>query len=190
MALVGYQARNHPQQTGRRGPRPEVDDRATPPEVFDPLAARFAFTIDAAASAANAKCPRFFTAAVNGLSRPWAGERVWCNPPYSDIRPWVAKAWAEGGAELVVMLLPANRTEQLWWQRLVEPYRDRPGSRLRTEFIAGRLRFIARGRDGIGANERPPFGCCLLVWQGAGELAPPAELLGVQMSIDELEVPA
>ena len=21
------------------------------------------------------------------------------------------------------------------------------------------------GADGIGPNERPPFGCCLLIWQ-------------------------
>lgn len=182
MSLVGYQARNHPQQTGRRGPRPEVDDRGTAPEIFGPLMARF--TVDVAASAANAKCPRFYTVADDGLSRSWAGERVWCNPPYSDIRPWVAKAWASPGAELVVMLLPANRTEQQWWQRLVEPYRDRPGSPLRSEFLPGRPRFVAPGRGRIGANERPPFGCCLLIWQGAGDgPRPPAELLGVPVTL-------
>jgi phage N-6-adenine-methyltransferase len=180
VSLVGYQARNHPQQTGRRGPRPEVDDRATAPEVFGPLMARFAFTVDVAASAANARRPRFYTVEDDGLSQSWAGERVWCNPPYSDVRPWVAKAWAESAADLIVMLLPANRTEQLWWQRLVEPYRDRPGSRLRVEFLSGRLRFVAPSASGVGPNERPPFGCCLLIWQGSGELTPPPAVLAVQ----------
>lgn len=61
------------------------------------------------------------------------------------------------------MLLPANRTEQGWWQRLVEPHRDR-GAGLRTEFIAGRLRFLRRGETEIAPNNRPPFGCVLLVW--------------------------
>ena len=97
------------------------------------------------------------------------GERVWCNPPYSSIEPWVRKAWAEHGvAECIVMLLPANRTEQTWWRDLVEPYRDRVGSPLRTEFIPGRLRFLKPGATTIGANERPPFGCCLLIWQRTG----------------------
>ena len=93
------------------------------------------------------------------------GERVFCNPPYSDIRPWVEKAWIEAPqAELVVMLLPANRTEPTWWQELVEPFRDRPEQLLRVEFLKGRLRFIQAGRTEIGPNERPPFGCCLLIW--------------------------
>lgn len=67
-------------------------------------------------------------------------------------------------SKMVVMLLPANRTEQGWWQTLVEPMRDRPGSPLTVEFMSGRLRFLAPGQTSIGANERPPFGCCLLVW--------------------------
>ena len=33
------------------------------------------------------------------------------------------------------------------------------------EFLPGRMRFIAAGADDIGPNERPPFGCCLLIWE-------------------------
>jgi hypothetical protein len=86
----------------------------------------------------------------------WGGERVWCNPPYSVLEPWVSKAWRavnEESAELVVMLVPANRTEQGWWQRLVEPYRDRGGA-LTTAFLPDRLRF---GRAIPVKNDRPPF---------------------------------
>lgn len=165
MSLVAFKAANHPQQTGKRGARPEVDDRATPPELFDPLQERFGFTLDVAALPHNTKCARFFTPEDNGLLQSWAGERVWCNPPYSDIASWVVKAHQEAvDAKLIVMLLPANRTEQGWWQRLVEPYRDRPGAPLRVEFIAGRQRFIAHDKDHVGTNERPPFGVCLLIW--------------------------
>ena len=168
MSVVGYKARNHPQQVGRRGAQPEVDDRATPPEVFGPLHERFGFTVDAAASPANAKCERFWTEADNGLAQPWTGERVWVNPPYSfpNIPAWVAKAWQEwkgAGPALIVMLVPANRTEQRWWQRNVEPHRD-DGGPFSVEFLPGRPRFI-RYEDGIiRPNERPPFGCCLLIW--------------------------
>jgi len=166
MSLVGYRAENHPQQVGRRGAAAKVDDRATHPDDFAAWNLRFGFTLDAAAAPHNAKCPRYFTAEEDGLSQSWAGERVWCNPPYSDIRPWVAKAWHEVStvdpAELVVMLLPANRTEQGWWQDLVEP--GRVDGSLHVEFLRGRLRFIQAGRTDVGPNERPPFGCCLLVW--------------------------
>lgn len=163
MSLVGFKSRNHPQQVGRRGGLPSVDDRATTPELFAALHERFGFTLDVAAAEHNAKLARYLDEARDGLVQPWDGERVWCNPPYSDIRPWVEKAWAES-CPLVVMILPANRTEQGWWQELVEPYRGRAGSPLTVEFMAGRVRFIAPDASKIGPNERPPFGCCLLIW--------------------------
>jgi phage N-6-adenine-methyltransferase len=171
VSLVGFKAQNHRQQVGRRGPNPLVDDRQTAPEVFAPLHERFGFTIDVAASEANAKLPRFYTAEQDGLAQSWAGERVWCNPPYSSIQPWVVKAHEEANrpsnpAELIVMLLPANRTEQGWWQDHVEPAR-RSGA-LDVEFLRGRMRFIAPDALEIKPNERPPFGVCLVIWDNAG----------------------
>jgi len=163
MTLLGFRSNNHPQQVARRGADLPTDDRATVPELFEPLNERYRFTIDVAAAAHNTKCERFYTVADDGLAQDWTGERVWCNPPYSDIRPWVAKAW--GSDALVVMLLPANRTEQAWWQDLVEPYRDRSVG-LTCEFLRGRIRFLRPGQRRIGPNERPPFGCCLLTWDG------------------------
>lgn len=170
MALAGFRAGNHPQQTGRRGPRDDVDDRGTDPGDFARFNDRFAFTLDVAAAPHNAKCARYFTRETNGLAQPWAGARVWCNPPYSDCRAWVTKAWDEWclplvkRPELIVMLLPANRVEQAWWQDLVEPRRDRAGSPLRVEFLRGRMRFD-RPNAVIGPKgDRPPFGCCLLIW--------------------------
>jgi phage N-6-adenine-methyltransferase len=168
MSVVGYKARNHPQQVAARGSRSDVDDRATAWEDFLLLHERFRFTVDAAAAAHNAKLERYWTAEQNGLTQSWAGERVWCNPPYShpNLGRWIDKAWRQAAVvELVVMLVPANRTEQAWWQKHVEPFRDRQGSPLRVEFLPGRMRFIAHNRATVGPNERPPFGCCLLIWQ-------------------------
>lgn len=168
MSLTGFKANNHPQQTRKRGAKPEIDNRATPPEVFDPLHERFRFTLDACALPHNAKLPRYFTPEQDGLKQSWYNESVWCNPPFSNIRPWIEKAWDESvRTKCVVMLVPANRTEQKWWQDLIEPFRDDRRlcrKRLRVEFLAGRTRFIKVGADGVGANERPPFGCCLLIW--------------------------
>lgn len=164
---MSFVSRNHPQQVKVRGALSSVDDRGTDPVLFDQLDERFDFTIDVAASQHNAKVWRFYTIEEDGLAQSWAGERVWCNPPYSDIKPWLEKAWLEWTkAHIIVMLLPANRTEQGWWQECVEPYRDRGdiGRILRVEFLRGRQRFVAPGAESIGPNERPPFGCCLLIW--------------------------
>lgn len=175
--LVGFQAKNHPQQTRYRGSKPDVDDRALPATDFAKLQERFGFTVDVAASEANAKLPRYFTREHNGLLHPWAGERVYCNPPFSRIKPWTDKAWQETEAELIVMLLPANRTEQTWWQEDIEPYRDREGWPLRVEFLPGRQRFLKPGQAAIGPNERPPFGLVLCIWTPNGKTKPQERML-------------
>lgn len=165
MSLVGHKAKSHPQQATVRDVD-DVDDRATHPGLFEEFDHRFGgFTLDVAAAAHNTKCDRYFTREENGLEQSWAGELVWCNPPYSAIAPWIRKAWAEHeNTRGIVMLLPANRTEQGWWQDLVEDRRDREGSPLRVEFLRGRIRFLKPGQTLIGKNERPPFGVCLLIW--------------------------
>lgn len=176
MSLVGFSARNHRQQVGRRGADDATDDRRTPREIFDPLNAEFCFTLDAAASAENAKCAKFFSLDNSGLSEPWRGERVWCNPPYSDCASWALKARMEvqyKGCPLAVLLMPANRTEQAWWQEDVEPYRDRwtPSIegigfwKLSVRFLRGRIRFDRPNWTKPAKGDRPPFGLCLLVWE-------------------------
>jgi phage N-6-adenine-methyltransferase len=167
VSLVRFQAKNHRQQVAARsGADDSVDDRATVPAEFAKFSECFGpFTVDVAAAAHNAKCDRYYTYETNGLKQSWAGERVWCNPPYSRIGAWVEKAWREhGSADGIVMLLPANRTEQGWWQHWVEPHRDRAGSPLAVLFLSGRMRFIKAGSTDVGPNERPPFGVCLVTW--------------------------
>lgn len=168
--LVGYKADNHPQQVATRGALDEVDDRATHPDDFAAWDAELGpFTLDAAAAPHNAKVAKFYTRADNGLEQSWESEKVWCNPPYSGLGDWLRKAWTEWPATKgIVMLLPANRVEQKWWQEWVEPFRDRPGSPLTVRFLPGRLRFIKAGATEIKPNERPPFGCALLIWERDG----------------------
>jgi phage N-6-adenine-methyltransferase len=169
---MSFVARNHPQQVNARGADDKTDDRRTPSSVFDPLHAEHGFTLDVAASAANAKCARYFDLEADGLGQPWTGEVVWCNPPYSDIASWVRKAIYEVqcGCRKVVMLLPANRTEQVWWQEFIEPVRDRPGSGIKTRNLRGRLKFEGpdgpikkRDKKGGTRGTQPPFGCVLVI---------------------------
>lgn len=165
MSLVGFKITNHPQQVGKRGASDSVDERITPPAVFGPLIDEFRFTMDVAANQANAKTPQFWDLRSNGLAQSWAAQRVWCNPPYSDIRPWVEKAWVEHrkGCPLIVMLLPANRCEQRWWQDLIEPHRDGRGP-LETRFYRGRFNFGLPDNPEGKFNSSPPFGCVLVIW--------------------------
>jgi hypothetical protein len=168
----------------------DADVRETPHEFFAELDKRYKFDLDACATHANAKCPLYFTVdghwaapvengirvpgeamflgGADGLSGSWKGRRVWCNPPYSDIEPWLVKAW-NSDADLVVTLLPASRTDQGWWRKHVEQARDLgcgeyvplDWNSFRTEFIRGRLKFLKDGKP-LGS---PRFGSVLLIWQ-------------------------
>lgn len=176
----GFSPKNHPNQVKKRGADDSIDDRETPPCVYVPLDADYRFTLDAAASHANRKCVRYCTLDGlfmrlsdgshakledgTGLTVSWKGERVWCNPPFSGLRLWVERAWDEP-AEVAVCLLPNNRSEQPWWQRYVEPFRDRPGSILVTRHLPKRRPFLISG-EGIGnrTSKNPPFGLVVLIW--------------------------
>jgi len=154
-----------PTLSGLNSSRKEgADDRALPQADFDKLNEEFRFSVDVAAASHNAKLDRFYTEQTDGLSKSWKDERVYCNPPYSKIAPWVEKAWAERLAEIIVLLLPANRTEQGWWQEFVEPFRDKAGSPLTCRFLPGRYRFLKPDQKEVLPNMRPPFGCVLLIW--------------------------
>lgn len=111
----------------------------TPPEVFDPLNADFRFTLDPCATAQNAKCSKFYTEADDGLTKSWAGERVFMNPPYGrEIYAWTRKAREEAKAgTLVVGLLPAS-CDLAWWHEDVEGLAA-------IKFIRGRVRFLTDG---------------------------------------------
>lgn len=195
--MLAMVPRNHPAMRRKRGfALDSVDDRETPSDVFDPLNEEFAFTLDVAAARHNAKCKRYFSRnptpandvafsrqlsfiqdelpvgdpdaiALDGLAQPWLpGERIWCNPPFSDIEPWVIKA--DGCDATVVMLLPANRTEQPWWQKYVEPYRDEHAvlpDDPRTRFLGKRRQFRNAGEKIKNrTSKNPPFGVVIVIW--------------------------
>lgn len=121
-------------------------DWQTPPDFFENLHEEFRFNLDGAASEENALLPEYSTP-ENPVS--WEGRRVFCNPPWSDIPPFLEYA-AE--AELAVLLVPA-RTNSRWFHRALEL-----GAEVR--FFKGRPRFL---RDGVAKNGSP-VDCLLLVF--------------------------
>jgi hypothetical protein len=146
----------------------ERDERYTRLEDFRPWYNEIRHTLDAAGCSeapVSAEIGRWCGRggiAPDGLAFDWDNERVWCNGPFSNIRPWIEKAWASRA--VVDMLWPANRTEQPWWQDLIEPYRDRPDGVLRVRFLAQRQRF-GNPSDPTALNVgSPEFGCVRLTW--------------------------
>jgi hypothetical protein len=74
---------------------------------------RFWFTLDGAASPDNALLPRFSSVSEQ---RPWKLERVFCNPPWSSIPPFLELA---PEAEFACFLVPA-RVNARWFHRALE----------------------------------------------------------------------
>jgi phage N-6-adenine-methyltransferase len=159
----------------RVDPNEQPDCRYTTPETMDMcmrLAEVDAWDLDVAADEECHWAKRWYGIAENGLKQEWRG-RVWCNPPYSDIEAWVRKAWHEWNRDesryrtlqTIAMLLPANRTEQAWWQNYVECERDIEGGDLTVRFLPGRIRYGHPGNvKGVGVGS-PPFATCLLLWR-------------------------
>lgn len=127
------------------------EDWETPPEFFAKLDAEFGFTLDVCATATNAKCARFFTPEVNGLSQEWGTEVCWMNPPYGrEIPRWMEKAWSASQCGSTVICLVPARTDTRWWHQYAERASER-------RFVKGRLRFV-------GAPYNAPFPCVVIVF--------------------------
>lgn len=135
------------------------DEWATPWDVVRDLEREFGpFELDPAAGASNAKAPRYFSQAEDGLRQRWAPARCFLNPPYSDVARWVAKALEEADrGALVVALLPV-RTDRDWWHDLVMPAAE-------VRYLRGRQRFI--GRDGTTIG-RPVWASAVCIFRGPG----------------------
>lgn len=84
------------------------DDWRTPYRLFRNLHREFSFSMDGAATKHDTLLPRF-TDDIHNQS--WVGERVFCNPPYSDIPSFLLKS-AE--ADLAVFLIP-YRPQTIYW---------------------------------------------------------------------------
>lgn len=96
----------------------------TPDWLFKPLHRRHRFDLDAAASASNAKCAKYFTEKDNALVRPWKARCFWNNPPYGcepGTDAWVEHARRQvelGHAKSGCLLIPV-KAETAWYQDLV-----------------------------------------------------------------------
>lgn len=130
-------------------------DYGTPPGLFAHFNRRFVFDYDPFAAIDNRMPVRFFSTPegtfealgddgrveqisdLDGLRFPWAGRRVFFNPPYRPqgvLAAAVAKAGGErDAAEVILGILPVD-SSTAWWQELLL------GAHL--EFLQGRPSFV------------------------------------------------
>jgi hypothetical protein len=115
--------------------------------------------LDVAACDEAHRAERYFTKADSGLTKLW-DNTWWCNPPWSDIRPWVEKALNTTAPGL--MLLPAW-TDRAWWQELIEPVETHQGP-LWTRFLP-RAPFGSPGNPTAKGVDQPHFWCVLVAFR-------------------------
>ena len=126
----------------------------TPQHLFDHLHSIYRFTIDLAATAENAKLPRFYTKEQDSLAQDWTGERGFLNPPYGrGVGAWVKKAYESSRqpGTLIVMLLP-SRTDVAWFHDYIA---DDP--HVCVYWVRGRLKFE-------GGKSSAPFPSMVVVF--------------------------
>lgn len=125
---------------------PVTDEWLTPPELLEALGP---FDLDPCAPVERPwpTAAQHLTVAEDGLTSPWEG-RVWCNPPYSDVAPWMRRmAGHRCGLALVFA-----RCETSWWFDYVWP------SATALLFLKGRLSFARAdgSRPRAGHNSGGP----------------------------------
>lgn len=111
---------------------PQTDEWLTPPGIIDALGGSGSFGLDPCSPLERpwATAQHHLTVADDGLDSPWDG-RVWLNPPYSDVEPWMQRLAEHGRGTALVFA----RCETTWWFRWVWPHADA------MLFLAGRLSF-------------------------------------------------
>ena len=118
-----------------------TDEWQTPKDLYNELNSLFNFTLDPCANNENHLCDKYYTKEENGLLQSWAGETVFCNPPYSDCASWVKKCFIENYINniTIVLLIPV-RTDTKYFHDFI--YR-----KAEINFIKGRLRFSNSKKD-------------------------------------------
>lgn len=138
------------------------DEWETPASIFDPLDMEFDFEIDVCATQQNRKLPVYFSETIDGLAQDWSGlgwKRSWCNPPYSNLKAWIAKNAAEAkGGMTCVMLIPARTDTKAWHAHIYDAahWQFRIGVEVR--FLPGRVKFV-------GGAHCAPFPSCIVIFR-------------------------
>ena len=94
----------------------------------------------------------------DGLIDPWLGAGgVWCNPPYSDIGPWIKRCRAASRSRPVIMMMPTRPETRAWHADILSA-----GASIVQQ--VGRVRFV--GVDGQ-THGNGMVTTCFVTWDRA-----------------------
>ncbi len=128
------------------------DNYSTPEYLRHALDDEFGFDLD--------PCPLNEHPTLDGLDMSWDRKRVFVNPPWSDITPWVNKAF-DSKAQVVCFVLPA-RTDTAWFHALKDGGAELRFFRKRVVFVDHSGQPRERPTDGaLVAVIRPFFDKCV-----------------------------
>lgn len=135
---------------------PQTDEWLTPPEIIEALGP---FDLDPCSPLDRPwdTAAHHLTVEDDGLDHDWAG-RVWLNPPYSDVAPWMERLAQHGRGIAMVFA----RCETSWWFEHVWPHA--------TAFLFLRGRVTFRRPDGSRPREgHNAGGPSVLIAYGEGD---------------------
>lgn len=142
------------------------DNWGTPPWLFNSLNSEFKFNLDACADETNYKCAHYYDIHRNCLITEWkpllrdAELRAFMNPPYSNPKPFIEKAWEMRKNGLVVCLVKVD-TSTKWWNIFWDYEKHSPKNGCEVRFLPKRIKFIPpKGKDGTSG---PTFPSAIIV---------------------------
>lgn len=156
---------------GLEPPAPPTDDHDgdgdewhTPPEI---LRAIRALTPDGVIDLDPCYAPRSLTdprhridvrEGGDGTMDPWSGDGLaFANPPYSDVKPWLARCAAEAARRPVVAMVPMRPETAAWWSHVW-------GAGASIVVQRGRVRFVGPTGERHGNGM---LTTCFVVWSAS-----------------------
>jgi len=127
---------------------------ATPIKLYNYLNKLFNFTLDPCSTHKNAKCKKHYTIEDDGLSKSWANEIVFVNPPYGGhTREWLEKGQKESEINnAIVVFLIVSSTDRTYWHDIIAKKSDE------IWFMRGRVKF--------GGNKTTaPFASAIVIFR-------------------------
>ncbi|TGZ35336.1 hypothetical protein EQ875_01617 [Photobacterium damselae subsp. damselae] len=140
-------------------PLEDRDKWRTPEKLFQFFNSRYNFSVDVAASEQNNLCEFFYSEENSALDKNWevpVGSYAWCNPPYSNISPWIIQASEQASLGIgCVMLVPADQSVG-WFKTAIKSVSEN------IIIVGGRISFISAttGKPVNGNNK----GSQVLIW--------------------------
>lgn len=140
------------------------DNWRTPKALFDTLNNEFNFIADIASSDNNKLCELNLTESNSAFDYDFSqlemGGALWCNPPYSNVQPWIDLAIKNQSLGLFTVMLLNQDTSVKWFcdaVAKVNEIRFITGYYKNGKYHGGRIAFIDDNDKAVSGNNKPQF---------------------------------